>query len=120
MAKSKSIYTCTECGATNPKWQGQCPGCGEWNTLVETVAEKATGHRFESLAPPSKLQSLHDIEARRRERIPTGISEFDRALGGGLVAGGVVPSSAATRASARARCSCNPCPACRRGTWCSM
>jgi len=90
MAKSKSIYTCTECGATNPKWQGQCPGCGEWNTLVETVAEKATGHRFESLAPPSKLQSLHDIEAREAERIPTGISEFDRALGGGLVAGGVV------------------------------
>jgi len=90
MAKSKSIYTCTECGATNPKWQGQCPGCGEWNTLVETVAEKTTGHRFKSLAPPSKLQSLHDIEAREAERIPTGISEFDRALGGGLVAGGVV------------------------------
>ncbi len=58
--------------------------------MVETVAEKTTGHRFESLAPPSKLQSLHDIEAREAERIPTGISEFDRALGGGLVAGGVV------------------------------
>ncbi len=48
MAKAKSIYSCTECGATSPKWQGQCPGCNAWNTLVETVAEKATPNsRFE-------------------------------------------------------------------------
>ncbi|HZX32392.1 MAG TPA: DNA repair protein RadA [Rhodocyclaceae bacterium] len=90
MAKSKTLYICTECGASSPKWQGQCPGCGEWNTLVETVADKPTGHRFESLAPVSQLKTLADIEAREAERIPTGISEFDRALGGGLVAGGVV------------------------------
>jgi DNA repair protein RadA/Sms len=90
MAKSKTLYSCTECGASSPKWQGQCPGCGEWNTLVETVAEKPTGHRFESLAPVSQLKTLSEIEAREAERIPTGISEFDRALGGGLVAGGVV------------------------------
>lgn len=90
MAKAKPIYTCTECGASSPKWQGQCPGCGEWNTLVETVAEKAGGHRFESLAPAARLQTLADIETREAERIPTGIGEFDRALGGGLVAGGVV------------------------------
>ncbi|RIX46173.1 MAG: DNA repair protein RadA [Rhodocyclales bacterium GT-UBC] len=90
MAKAKSIYSCTECGATSPKWQGQCPGCNEWNTLVEAVAEKATGHRFESLAPTARLQNLSEIEARETERIPTGIGEFDRALGGGLVAGGVV------------------------------
>lgn len=90
MAKAKSIYSCTECGATSPKWQGQCPGCAEWNTLVESVAEKTTGHRFESLAPTVKLQTLSDIKAREVERIATGIGEFDRALGGGLVAGGVV------------------------------
>ena len=91
MAKAKSIYSCTECGATSPKWQGQCPGCNAWNTLVETVAEKATPNsRFESLAPAAKLQNLSEIEARESERIPTGIGEFDRALGGGLVAGGVV------------------------------
>jgi DNA repair protein RadA/Sms len=90
MAKSKSIYSCTECGATSPKWQGQCPGCGEWNTLVEAVAEKASGHRFESLAPAARLRNLADIEASEARRIPTGIPEFDRALGGGLVAGGVV------------------------------
>jgi DNA repair protein RadA/Sms len=90
MAKVKSIYSCTECGATSPKWQGQCPGCAQWNTLVETVAEKASGHRYESLAPTAKLQNLSEIEAREVERISTGIAEFDRALGGGLVSGGVV------------------------------
>lgn len=90
MAKSKSIYSCNECGATSPKWQGQCPGCGEWNTLVESVAEKASGHRFESLAPTVRLLNLSEIEARETERIATGIGEFDRALGGGLVPGGVV------------------------------
>ena len=91
MAKSKTIYSCTECGATSPKWQGQCPGCNAWNTLVETLAEKATPNsRFESLAPTAKLQNLSEIEAREVERISTGIGEFDRALGGGLVNGGVV------------------------------
>jgi DNA repair protein RadA/Sms len=90
MAKSKSIYSCTECGAISPKWQGQCPGCDAWNTLVETVAEKSSGHRFEALAPTARLQNLSEIEARETERIATGISEFDRALGGGLVPGGVV------------------------------
>ncbi|HXE36925.1 MAG TPA: DNA repair protein RadA, partial [Azonexus sp.] len=90
MAKAKSVYVCSECGASSPKWQGQCPGCGEWNTLVESVAEKASGHRFESLAPTARLQTLSQIEAREVERVATGIGEFDRALGGGLVAGGVV------------------------------
>ncbi|NTV71876.1 MAG: DNA repair protein RadA [Azonexaceae bacterium] len=91
MAKIKTIYSCTECGATSPKWQGQCPGCNEWNTLVETVAEKApTNSRFESLAPTAKLQNLSEIEAREVDRITTGVGEFDRALGGGLVNGAVV------------------------------
>lgn len=91
MAKVKTIYSCTECGASSPKWQGQCPGCNQWNTLVETVAEKTpTNSRFESLAPTARLQNLSEIEAREVERITTGIGEFDRALGGGLVNGGVV------------------------------
>ncbi|MFV5213730.1 DNA repair protein RadA [Azonexus caeni] len=90
MAKTKTLYSCTECGASSPKWQGQCPGCNAWNTLVETLAEQPGKHRFEALAPAAKLQNLADIEAREADRIPTGIGEFDRALGGGLVAGGVV------------------------------
>ena len=92
MAKAKSIYACTECGATSSKWQGQCPGCNAWNTLVESVAESDTpsSRRFSALAGTSQIQALSEIEAREEDRLPTGVGEFDRALGGGLVAGGVV------------------------------
>ncbi len=90
--KPKTIYSCTECGATSSKWQGQCPGCGLWNTLVESVAESTTpaSRRFVALAGTARVQTLSEIEAREEDRLPTGIGEFDRALGGGLVAGGVV------------------------------
>ena len=92
MAKAKTIYACTECGASASKWQGQCPGCGVWNTLVETVEEtvSVSSKRFAALSGTARLQVLAEIEAREEDRLPTGISEFDRALGGGLVAGGVV------------------------------
>ncbi|HUW36499.1 MAG TPA: DNA repair protein RadA [Rhodocyclaceae bacterium] len=91
MARAKSIYSCTECGTSSPKWQGQCPGCGLWNTLVETVAEaQATGNRYASVGGAAKLQQLSDIRPREEPRTPTGLEEFDRVLGGGLVAGGVV------------------------------
>ncbi len=92
MAKQKSVYSCTECGASTPKWQGQCPGCGQWNTLVEAVMETATpaGRSFAALAGVSSLQTLGKIQPREEPRQPTGIEEFDRVLGGGLVAGGVV------------------------------
>jgi DNA repair protein RadA/Sms len=96
MAKAKSIYSCTECGATSPKWQGQCPGCAQWNTLVETLAESTTsagkrfGANFAPLVASGKPQDLAAIRPRAEPRLPTGIEEFDRVLGGGLVAGGVV------------------------------
>jgi DNA repair protein RadA/Sms len=91
MAKPKSIHSCTECGAVSPKWQGQCPGCGAWNTLVETVAESAPSSRFAAISGSvGKLQALADIRPREHPRTPTGIEEFDRVLGGGLVPGGVV------------------------------
>lgn len=90
MAKAKTQYSCTECGASEPKWQGQCPSCQAWNTLVETVPEAATQSRFASLAPTAQLQKLADVEAQDVSRQATGIAEFDRVLGGGLVAGGVV------------------------------
>jgi DNA repair protein RadA/Sms len=89
VAKAKTVYTCTECGGQAPKWQGQCPHCSAWNTLVEAVAEKAPS-RFQPLAEPSKLQKLSAVEAREQERRPTGIGELDRVLGGGLVRGAVV------------------------------
>jgi DNA repair protein RadA/Sms len=90
MAKAKTIYTCTECGGQTLKWQGQCPHCNAWNTLVETIAEKTSASRYQPLAESSKLQKLGDIEAREESRRPTGIGELDRVLGGGLVTGAVV------------------------------
>ena len=93
MAKAKTNYTCTECGGVANKWAGQCPGCGQWNTLVETIVE-VSSNRFSSqhqgLAQTSPVLSLADIEAIDVPRFGTGIEEFDRVLGGGLVPGGVV------------------------------
>ena len=90
MAKPKTVYTCTECGASAPKWQGQCPGCGAWNTLVETVAAPAPA-RFENVAGTrSPVTPLASVRPQEDARIATGMEEFDRVLGGGLVAGGVV------------------------------
>ena len=89
MAKSKSVYLCTECGGESPKWQGQCPHCSAWNTLVEGVAEKSSA-RYQGLAEPSRLHKLADVEAEEAPRRATGIGELDRVLGGGLVRGAVV------------------------------
>ncbi|WP_296654294.1 DNA repair protein RadA [Paraburkholderia sp.] len=90
MAKVKTLYTCSECGGQVPKWQGQCPACGAWNTLVEGVAEPAGNHRYQSLAKSAPVRRLAEIEASDVPRFTTGVGEFDRVLGGGLVAGGVV------------------------------
>src|SRR5487761_2285113 len=88
--RTKTIYACTECGGQSPKWQGQCPGCGAWNTLVESLAATPPT-RFESVAGArSAITKLSSVEARATQRIPTGLEEFDRVLGGGLVPGGVI------------------------------
>ncbi|MGQ0524452.1 MAG: DNA repair protein RadA [Betaproteobacteria bacterium] len=90
MAKAKSLYACTECGGQALKWQGQCPHCQAWNTLVETVADAAAPANRFGLIPGGKLQRLSEVEAREESRVPTGVPEFDRVLGGGLVPGAVV------------------------------
>ena len=92
MAKPRTQYSCTECGAGAPKWQGQCPGCGQWNTLVEAVVESAApaGRNFAVPGAAGGVQMLAGIRPREEPRQPTGVEEFDRVLGGGLVAGGVV------------------------------
>ncbi|HTH45775.1 MAG TPA: DNA repair protein RadA [Oxalicibacterium sp.] len=93
MAKAKTNYTCTECGGVSSKWAGQCPSCNAWNTLVETVVESGANrysNQPQGLAQSAPVQSLADIEAIDVPRFGTGIEEFDRVLGGGLVAGGVV------------------------------
>ena len=92
MAKDKSIYTCSECAGTNPKWLGKCPHCNAWNTLVEGIAETPGGgkNRYQSLAKSQPVATLSEIVATDFERTPTGQEELDRVLGGGIVAGGVV------------------------------
>jgi DNA repair protein RadA/Sms len=90
VSKPKSIYTCNECGGTSPKWLGKCPSCNAWNTLVESVADAPSKHRYQSLAAAQPVATLSEIEASDVDRQPTGIDELDRVLGGGIVAGGVV------------------------------
>jgi DNA repair protein RadA/Sms len=89
MSKSKSTYSCAECGGQTLKWQGQCPHCQAWNTLVEVVAEK-TASRFTPVPETGEVQNLGEVEAGEEQRYSTGMAEFDRVLGGGLVHGSVV------------------------------
>ena len=89
MAKAKTIYSCSECGGQTLKWQGQCPHCSAWNSLLETVAEKSTS-RYRGLAHTSEVRSLDEVSAIEEPRRETGVGELDRVLGGGLVRGGVV------------------------------
>jgi len=90
MAKVKTVYVCQACGGTSAKWQGQCPTCQAWNTLEESIAETPSAPRFQGLAQAIPRQKLATIQAEDLPRLPTGIEEFDRVLGGGLVPGGVV------------------------------
>jgi DNA repair protein RadA/Sms len=97
MAKDKTSYACNECGGTSPRWLGKCPHCGAWNSLVEVAAAPAASASknrlsagVQGLAPASELAVLANIEASDVDRTPTGLSELDRVLGGGVVEGGVV------------------------------
>lgn len=91
MARSKTTYACSECGASSLQWFGSCPACGAGGTLVETAAERSGTSRFRSLAPGNVAPSaLGEVVAREQERLATGVAELDRVLGGGLAAGQVV------------------------------
>ena len=97
MAKEKTIFTCSDCGGTSPRWLGKCPHCNAWNTLVEGVADSGAAGKnrysspqFQALASTAEVMALADIDATDMARTPTGLEELDRVLGGGIVAGGVV------------------------------
>lgn len=89
MAKQKSVYSCSECGGQTLKWQGQCPHCQAWNTLIETIADK-TMSRFSPVSAIDRVQNLSEVEAGETPRFSSGVVELDRVLGGGLVQGGVI------------------------------
>lgn len=93
MAKSKSLYICSECGYESAKWYGKCPGCGEWNTMNEQVVSVSAGSskaKRSSGAYAAKVMRLNEISGDIERRISTGVSEFDRVLGGGIVEGSLV------------------------------
>jgi DNA repair protein RadA/Sms len=97
MARPTTVFVCSACGAQAPKWLGQCPGCGEWNTLAEEVRAPAAGvarGRGGGAAPSGaravKPVPLSAVQTVRHVRLPTGIGELDRVLGGGLVPGSLV------------------------------
>ncbi len=97
MAKAKTAYVCSECGADFNKWQGQCGECGAWNTLSEFVIEPAAAPAkvqsrgsYAGAGAAPKIVSLRSVGDVEEPRTLTGISEFDRVLGGGLVEGSVV------------------------------
>lgn len=92
MAKVKTKFACTQCGTESPKWMGKCPGCQEWNTMVEeTETEiKAPVGRGELLRTKEKARAIIDIESGREPRVSTGMSELNRVLGGGLVPGSLL------------------------------
>lgn len=94
MAKSKTMYYCKNCGAQSAKWLGRCPECNEWNTFEEEVLYSeptmATKGQYSPVVAQSKPKLIDDIEAVQFPRVPTGFSEFDRVLGGGIVKGSIV------------------------------
>ncbi|MDX1668916.1 MAG: DNA repair protein RadA [Limnobacter sp.] len=88
MSKVKIQHQCTECGAVYSKWQGQCKDCGAWNTVVESLATPVASNRFQSIAADqASVVKLSDIRAQDHPRFTSGIGEFDRVLGGGMVPG---------------------------------
>ncbi|MGD9583788.1 MAG: DNA repair protein RadA [Lysobacterales bacterium] len=95
MAKPKTAFVCSQCGAEHSKWAGQCDDCGAWNALAEVRLEKASasarfqGYAGSGQAPPAVI-GLAGIASSEEQRLGTGIAEFDRVLGGGLVLGSVV------------------------------
>lgn len=93
MAKKKSKFVCNECGYETAKWMGRCPGCGQWNTMVEEVEVVAKGPRGafkHSEIVSAKATPIISVETQEEQRVPTELTEFNRVLGGGIVPGSLV------------------------------
>ena len=95
MPKNKPIYVCTDCGYESAKWMGRCPSCGAWNKMEEqapAAPAPAAGPARKStvLTPAAPAKTLLEIEESEQERVHSGIGEFDRVLGGGIVPGSLV------------------------------
>ncbi len=89
-SKSKAMYVCTQCSYESAKWYGQCPGCGEWNTMEETVVNPVSAKKRSVSLDRGRAVVIDEISETSEIRYDTGISEFNRVLGGGLVKGSLV------------------------------
>lgn len=90
MAKSKTLFVCSQCAYESAKWYGQCPSCGEWNTMEETVLTPAVAKKGTVSLDRSRAVAIDEISETSEIRYDTGISELNRVLGGGLVKGSLV------------------------------
>ncbi|MDE7411785.1 MAG: DNA repair protein RadA [Paramuribaculum sp.] len=90
MAKTKTTWFCTECGADSPKWQGKCPSCGAWNSMVEEKVTSKNKNGLGDIAIHSVPQAVSDIIVSEEQRIKMPSHELNRVLGGGLVTGSLV------------------------------
>lgn len=90
MPKQDIKFVCQSCGHESPKWVGKCPECGQWNSLVEEQAPVVSQMKVRQIITSSTPRSITDLEFNPEERTSTGIGEFDRVLGGGVVAGSAV------------------------------
>ena len=93
MVKSKSLFTCQNCGANYPKWTGKCDNCGEWNTLVEQAVSsgKSAVSKGASSGRVLTVQTMQSIAASESAaRLDTGIADLNDVLGGGVLPGGVI------------------------------
>jgi DNA repair protein RadA/Sms len=92
VSKVKTVFACQACGLESSKWLGRCPECGEWNSFLEERQEVATAAkgRPASTAPASRPKPYEDVDGAEADRIPSGIGEFDRVLGGGIVPGSLI------------------------------
>ena len=90
--KSKSVYICNECGYQSPKWLGKCPGCNNWNTLVETLdsPQKASSGTVTVKSTLNRPQPINEVTHNNDTRFSTGLRELDRVLGGGVVSGELI------------------------------
>jgi DNA repair protein RadA/Sms len=86
----RTSHVCTACGHEEPRWHGRCPACGEWNTLYEEVRDRAAARSGRAAVAVPAPVALADVDAAEVPRLPTGIGELDRVLGGGIVPGSVV------------------------------
>src|SRR5688500_17929576 len=90
MAKAKTTFICQQCGASSPAYLGRCPGCGSWNTMVETIEERRLPGANRVARAANRAQPLAAVGSAGQNRIEVPIQELDRVLGGGLVPGSLV------------------------------